>query len=81
MEVGNGKAPMTEVLANIVGITIFVLVIAFSIAFHEWGHFVTARRYGVKVTEFMVGFGPKIWSKRRGETDYGLKAIPVAWQR
>lgn len=68
---------MTEVLANIVGITIFVLVIAFSIAFHEWGHFVTARRYGIKVTEFMVGFGPKIWSKTRGETDYGLKAIPV----
>lgn len=68
---------MTELIANIVGITIFVAVIAFSIAFHEWGHFVTAKRYGVKVTEFMVGFGPKIWSKVRGETDYGLKAIPV----
>lgn len=68
---------MTEVIANIVGITIFVLVIAFSIAFHEWGHFVTARRFGAKVTEFMVGFGPRIWSRRRGETEYGLKAIPV----
>ncbi len=68
---------MSDFAANVIGITIFVLVIAFSIAFHEWGHFVTARRYGVKVTEFMVGFGPKIWSKTRGETDYGLKAIPV----
>jgi membrane-associated protease RseP (regulator of RpoE activity) len=68
---------MTEFLANLVGITIFVLVIAFSIAFHEWGHFTTARRYGVKVSEFMVGFGPLLWGRTRGETTYGLKAIPV----
>lgn len=68
---------MIDIFANLVGITIFVLVIAFSIAFHEWGHFVTARRYGVKVSEFMVGFGPLLWGRRRGETTYGLKAIPV----
>jgi len=68
---------MTDIVANLIGITIFVLVIGFSIAFHEWGHFTTARRYGVKVTEFMVGFGPMIWGKQRGETTYGLKAIPV----
>ena len=68
---------MTEILANLLGITVFVLLIGFSIAFHEWGHFTTARRYGVKVTEFMVGFGPKLWGKQKGETTYGLKAIPV----
>ena len=68
---------MTDIVANLIGITIFVLVIGFSIAFHEWGHFTTARRYGVKVTEFMVGFGPTIWGKQQGETTYGLKAIPV----
>ena len=68
---------MTEFLANVLGITIFVLVIAFSIAFHEWGHFTTARRYGVKVTEFMVGFGPMIWGRVRGETTYGVKVVPL----
>ena len=68
---------MTDFLASLAGITIFLLVIAFSIAFHEWGHFTTARRYGVKVSEFMVGFGPMIWGKVRGETTYGLKLIPV----
>ncbi len=71
------RALMTDIAANVVGITIFVLVIGFSIAFHEWGHFVTAKRYGVKVTEFMVGFGPKLFTRARGETVYGLKAIPV----
>ncbi len=68
---------MTSALANIVGILIFLAVIGFSIAFHEWGHFATARRFGVKVTEFMVGFGPALWSRSKGETTYGLKAIPL----
>lgn len=63
--------------ATVLGITIFVLVIGFSIAFHEWGHFTTARRYGLKVSEFMVGFGPLLWGRTRGETTYGLKAIPM----
>ena len=52
-------------------------MIAFSIAFHEWGHFVTARRFGAKVTEFMIGFGPVLWSRVSGETSYGFKAIPL----
>lgn len=68
---------MTDLLANVVGITIFLLVIAFSIAFHEWGHLTTAKRFGVKVTEYMVGFGPMVWGKRKGETTYGVKAIPL----
>ena len=44
---------------------------------HELGHFLAARRAGMKVTEFFLGFGPRIWSFRRGETEYGLKAIPL----
>ncbi|MBK5306667.1 MAG: site-2 protease family protein [Frankiaceae bacterium] len=44
---------------------------------HEAGHFFTARRYGMKATQFFVGFGPTLWSTRRGETEYGVKAIPA----
>jgi membrane-associated protease RseP (regulator of RpoE activity) len=49
----------------------------FSIAFHEAGHFFWARRFGMRVPQFMVGFGPTVWSRRRGETEYGLKAVPL----
>ncbi|MCV2488984.1 site-2 protease family protein [Geodermatophilus sp. YIM 151500] len=48
-----------------------------SIAFHEAGHFFWARRFGMRVPQFMVGFGPTLWSRRRGETEYGLKAVPL----
>ncbi len=48
-----------------------------SIILHEFGHYWTAKRCGMKVTEFFVGFGPKIWSFRRGETEYGFKVIPA----
>src|SRR3954470_653468 len=44
---------------------------------HEFGHFATAKRYGMKATKFFVGFGPTLWSTRRGETEYGVKAIPA----
>lgn len=49
----------------------------FMLFMHELGHFVTARMSGMKVTQFFLGFGPKIWSFNRGETEYGLKAIPA----
>ncbi|HEX2072251.1 MAG TPA: site-2 protease family protein [Geodermatophilus sp.] len=49
----------------------------FSIAFHEFGHFFWARRFGMRVPQFMVGFGPTVWSRRKGETEYGIKAIPL----
>ena len=49
----------------------------FSIGFHEAGHFFWARRFGMRVPQFMVGFGPTVWSRRRGETEFGLKAIPL----
>ncbi|MBG0832804.1 site-2 protease family protein [Planomonospora sp. ID67723] len=47
-----------------------------SIAFHEIGHLVPAKRFGVRVTQYMVGFGPTMWSRRKGETEYGVKWIP-----
>ncbi len=68
---------MNDVLLNLLGITLFLLIIAASIGLHEWGHFATARAFGVKVTEFMIGFGPTIAARVAGETTYGLKAIPV----
>jgi membrane-associated protease RseP (regulator of RpoE activity) len=61
-------------VAGIVGI--FVAIIAM-IMLHELGHFVMAKRAGMKVTEFFLGFGPRVWSIRRGETEYGVKAIPA----
>lgn len=62
---------------EILGITLFVLLIGASIALHEIGHLVPAKKFGVRVTDYMVGFGPTIWSKVRGETRYGIKAFPV----
>jgi membrane-associated protease RseP (regulator of RpoE activity) len=60
---------------TLVGIVALVLALAVSIALHEIGHLVPAKRFGVKVTQYMVGFGPTVWSRRRGETEYGVKAI------
>lgn len=64
-------------MLQLLGILIFVLLIAFSIGLHEFGHFLPAKRFGVKVTEFMIGFGPAIWSRTKGETRYGFKVIPL----
>jgi len=44
---------------------------------HEAGHFLAAKALGMKATEFFFGFGPRLWSTRRGETEYGIKAIPL----
>lgn len=58
--------------------TILVILSFFAmIMLHEIGHFVMAKRSGMKVTELFLGFGPRIWSVRRGETEYGLKAVPL----
>ncbi len=54
-----------------------ILFLAGCIVAHEFGHYIAARTGGVKVTEFFFGFGPKVWSMRRGETVYGVKAIPL----
>lgn len=58
-------------------IAIFVAAIAFIIMFHEFGHFATAKAFGMKAEKFFLGFGPTLWSFRRGETEYGVKALPL----
>lgn len=59
------------------GVIVFLIGVALSIALHEVGHMWPAKKFGVKVTQFFVGFGTTVWSVRRGETEYGLKAIPL----
>jgi membrane-associated protease RseP (regulator of RpoE activity) len=59
------------------GVLTFVIGLLVSVMLHELGHFATAKRFGMKATRFFVGFGPTIWSTRRGETEYGVKAIPA----
>jgi membrane-associated protease RseP (regulator of RpoE activity) len=58
-------------------ILIVVLSLVFMIFMHELGHYLTAKSAGMKVTEFFIGFGPRIWSFQRGETEYGFKVIPA----
>src|SRR5918996_60437 len=60
-----------------IGILLFVFGVFLMILAHEAGHFVTAKWFGIKVEEFFVGFGPRLWSFRRGDTEYGFKAIPA----
>lgn len=67
---------MTIVLA-VVGILIMVVAIAVSIALHEVGHLVPAKLFNVRVTQYMIGFGKTLWSTKKGETEYGVKAIPL----
>jgi membrane-associated protease RseP (regulator of RpoE activity) len=57
--------------------TLVVLAVVLMIMLHELGHFVAAKASGMKVTEFFVGFGPRLWSVRKGETEYGVKALPL----
>jgi len=62
---------------ELVGIVAFVVALLFSVMVHEFGHYITARKYGMWVSEFFVGFGKRIWSFQRGETEFGVKAIPA----
>ena len=62
---------------EILGMLAFVVALLLSVMVHEFGHFITARRYGMWVSEFFVGFGKRIWSVQRGETEFGVKAIPA----
>ena len=78
-------APLAFLLAGVVALAVaggwslvvVVLAIIVMITLHELGHYLTAKWAGMKVTEFFLGFGPRIWSFRRGETEYGVKAIPA----
>jgi len=64
-------------VAFVLGVVFVATGIALSIALHEVGHLLPAKRFGVRVTQYMVGFGPTMWSRRRGETEYGVKAVPL----
>jgi membrane-associated protease RseP (regulator of RpoE activity) len=59
-----------------IGVFVFAIGLLLSIALHEVGHMVPAKKFGVKVTQYMVGFGPTLWSRKRGDTEYGIKALP-----
>ena len=61
---------------DLIGWVIFLVALLFSVMLHETGHFVMAKKFGMKVTRYFVGFGPTLWSTRRGETEYGIKALP-----
>ncbi|MDM4723077.1 site-2 protease family protein [Micromonospora sp. WMMA1363] len=64
-------------MAYLLGVTLFALAILISVSLHEAGHMLTAKAFGMKVTRYFVGFGPTLWSFKRGETEYGIKAIPL----
>lgn len=64
-------------LLTVLGIVVLVVGLLISVAIHELGHMVPAKRFGVRVSEYFVGFGPTLWSRTRGETEYGIKAIPL----
>jgi len=61
----------------ILGVLLFVVAILASIGLHELGHMIPAKRFGGKVTQYFIGFGPTVWSKQVGETEYGVKAVPL----
>lgn len=68
---------MSEFWPFVLGIVVFLVGLAISIALHELGHLIPAKLFGVKVSKYMIGFGPTLFSRTRGETQYGLKAIPL----
>ncbi len=65
------------VLAFIIGVVLLVVGLGVSIALHEIGHLAPAKAFGVRVGRYMIGFGPTLWSRRFGETEYGVKALPL----
>lgn len=65
------------VLAFVIGVLVVIIGLAVSIALHEVGHLVPAKRFGVRVGQYMIGMGSTIWSKRIGETEYGFKWLPI----
>jgi membrane-associated protease RseP (regulator of RpoE activity) len=64
-------------LVYALGVVLFLLGVLVSIALHEVGHMLPAKRFGIKVTQYFVGFGKTVWSVKRGDTEYGIKAFPL----
>jgi membrane-associated protease RseP (regulator of RpoE activity) len=61
----------------ILGVVVVAVGLLVSIALHEWGHYYPAKKFGVYISQFMIGFGPTLYSRRKGDTEYGIKAIPL----
>ena len=59
------------------GIIAFIVALLVSVMIHEFGHYITAKRFGMRISEFFVGFGKRLWSTQRGETEFGIKLIPA----
>ena len=72
-----GGGVLLAVVTHGLAVLVVVLALVVMVMVHELGHFATAKWTGMKVTEYFLGFGPKVWSIRRGETEYGMKAIPA----
>ncbi|WP_243224986.1 RIP metalloprotease [Microbacterium sp. CIAB417] len=66
-----------EILLYVVGILFMLVGLGVSIGLHEVGHLVPAKLFGVRVGQYMIGFGPRLWSRWIGETEYGFKALPL----
>ena len=64
-------------MSVLLGWVIFIVALSVSVMLHEFGHFATAKKFGMKATQFFLGFGPTLWSRKRGETEYGVKGIPA----
>ncbi len=71
------RRDLVTALYYLLGVVIFVVAILASIGLHELGHMIPAKKFGGKVTQYFIGFGPTVWSRQRGETEYGIKAIPL----
>jgi len=64
--------------AQFVGsVLLFLVLLTIMVFVHELGHFLSAKRAGIMVEEFAIGFPPRVWSTRRGETEYSINAIPL----
>ena len=68
---------MDSTLWFVLGVLALIVGLSISIGLHEWGHYAPAKKFGVAISQFMVGFGPTLWSTRKGDTEFGIKAIPL----
>lgn len=68
---------MSNIFGEILGWAIFILGLAISIGLHEFGHLIPAKLFGIKVPNWAIGFGPRLWGKQIGETEYSIRAIPL----
>ena len=74
---GRGYRVRVEIIAFIIGVALLVVGLAVSIGLHEIGHLVPAKKFGVRVGQYMIGFGPTLWSRKINGTQYGIKALPL----